>query len=188
MMNRQNVRNPLRRTSDRVERWSVRSLLAVMIFAVPAVSLRAGLAMYDSDMRTLHSQVAERHLVTAQLLSDATGVPTEAVDVRQGARVGWTEKDGRQGTGIARVEPGLTRGATVRLWVDRHGRVTDPPLSTGLVTATAWFVGLMAGAAVIAVCGGTWAVVRLILNRGRYRRWETDWKQVEARWSSRFIE
>lgn len=113
MMNRQNARNPLRRTSDRVEHWYVRSLLAVMVFAVPAVSLRAGLAMYDSDMRTMRSQAAERHPVTAQLLSDATGVPTEAVDGRQGARVGWTEKDGRQGTGIARVEPGLDRKSVV---------------------------------------------------------------------------
>ncbi|MFD4350840.1 hypothetical protein ACFWQ6_39260 [Streptomyces coelicoflavus] len=187
-MKRQNPRNPLRRFSDRIECWSVRCLLAVMVFVLPAVSLRAGFAMYDSDMRTLHSQLAERHQVTALLLSDGASVPNEAVDGRQGARVGWMENDGTRRTGTARVQPGLTRGTTVRLWVDRHGRVSDPPLSAGLATATAWFVGIIAGVAVIFMCWGMWAVVRLILNHGRYRQWEIDWKQAEAQWSSRFSE
>ncbi|WP_327426543.1 MULTISPECIES: Rv1733c family protein [unclassified Streptomyces] len=178
--------NPLRRTSDRIESWFFRFLMLVLALGLPVASLRAGLTTYESLMRTVQAQSAERHEVTARLTSDAEGAGKGAGGAMQSAQVRWTDRDGRERTGTAPVKPGATKGATARIWVDRQGTITDPPMSASNATATGWMVGGMTS---IAVVGGVLAAragMRQALDRRRYAQWGAEWDLVEPRWSERF--
>jgi hypothetical protein len=178
--------NPLRRTSDRVEAWCSGLLLLVLVLGLPVASVSAGLAAYESTMRTVQAQSAERHQTTARVTSALEAAPGSAADEKQTARVSWTGEDGRQRTGTARVPLDKTVGSTVRIWVDREGTVQDPPTSAGNATATGWLTG---GLTAVGVCAGFVTVrkgVRLALDRRRYAQWDAQWDRVEPLWSARF--
>lgn len=178
--------NPLRRTSDRIESWFFRFLMLVLALGLPVASLSAGLTAYESVKRTVQAESAERHEVTARLTSDAEGAGKGADGAMRSAHVRWTDRDGRERSGTALVKSGATKGATARIWVDRQGTITDPPMSASNATATGLMVGGMTS---IAVAGGVFAAragMRQVLDRRRYAQWAAEWDLVEPRWSERF--
>jgi hypothetical protein len=175
--------NPLRRTSDRVEAWFRRFLMLVLLLGLPVAALSAGLAAYESSMRTVEAQTAELHQVTARLAANAEGTNEVA---RQPARVRWTDGDGTVRTGTALVEPGTAKGATVRVWVDRNGSLTGPPLTELQARSNGWFVGGVTAVGVVAGCYAARGGMRRLLDRRRYARWDAEWDLVEPLWSARF--
>ncbi|MGW7404247.1 Rv1733c family protein [Streptomyces sp. NPDC054833] len=175
--------NPLRRTSDRFESWFGRVLMLVLVLGVPAAALGAGLTAYESSLRTVHAQVAERHEVAARVMSD---VPGDDSVSRQPARIRWTEPNGITRTGATFVEPETPKGATVRVWVNRDGDITGAPMNAVTAKANGWFVGVMAALGVVAGVYAVRAALRLALNRRRYAQWDTEWDLVEPLWSARF--
>ncbi|MDR6975964.1 hypothetical protein J2X68_002652 [Streptomyces sp. 3330] len=175
--------NSLRRGSDRIECWFRRVLLVLLVLGLPAAAIGAGVTAYEASMRTVRTQAAERHQVTARLTSS----------VRQGddwtkrpAQIRWTDTDGTVHTGAALVKPGTPKGAAVRVWVTKDGTVTTAPTSTLNATASGWLMGGMAAFGVAAASSAVWTGVRLVLDRRRYAQWDAEWEQVEPRWSARF--
>jgi hypothetical protein len=162
------------RPSDRFESWLRRLLLLVLVLGLPLVAYSAGTRVYASSMRTAQVQRAERHEITARLAEDLEHDNDAA---KQLARVRWTDENGGVRTGEALVKAGTDKGAPVRVWLDRDGKLTAPPMNT--LNAKASF-GLAMGC--YAVRSGT----RLLLDRGRYARWDADWDEVEPLWSARF--
>ncbi|MGW3151379.1 Rv1733c family protein [Streptomyces sp. NPDC001177] len=175
--------NPLRRTSDRFESWFGRVLMLVLLLGVPVAALSAGLTAYESSMRTVRAQIAERHEVAARVRSN---VPGDDHVSKQPARIRWTEQSGVARTGTALVEPGTPKGATVRVWVNRDGAITSAPMNSVAAKANGWFVGAMAALGVVAGVHAARAAMRLALARRRYARWDTEWDLVEPLWSQRF--
>jgi hypothetical protein len=161
-------------------------LLLVLALGLPAASVGAGLAAYESTMRTVQAQSTERHQITARVTSAPEAAPGSAADDKQTVRVGWTGKDGRQRTGTARVPLDRTAGSTVRIWVDRAETVQDPPMSAGNATATGWLTGGMTAVAVYTGFVAGRKGVRRALNRRRYAQWDAEWELVEPQWSTRF--
>lgn len=178
--------NPLRRTSDRVEAWCAGLLLLVLVLGLPLASVKAGLSAYESKMRTVQAQAAQRHQITARVTSAPRAASGSGADKRQTVRVGWTGKDGREHTGTARVPLDKTTGSTVRIWVDRKGTAQDPPLSAGHATAAGWLAGGLTASGVYVGFAAGRKGVRLALNRRRYARWDAEWELVEPSWSARF--
>ncbi|MFJ4621809.1 hypothetical protein [Streptomyces sp. NPDC088812] len=175
--------NPLRRTSDRFEAWFRRLLMFVLVLGLPAAAVGAGLTAYDSSMRTVRAQAAERQQVTARLTADAG---RDGDMASRPARVRWTDGHGVVRTGTAYVESGTHQGTAVRVWVDRHGAVTTAPTSPLDAKTTGWFVG---GMAAFGVAAGVYAAgigMRWVLDRRRYARWDAEWDLVEPSWSARF--
>lgn len=142
--------NPLRRPSDRIETWSFRFLMLVLVLGLPVASVSAGLTAYQSQMRTVHTQAAERHQVSARLTSRPRAAPGGSGGATLWAQVRWTERDGGQRTGTASVLEGQTVGSAVRIWVDRQGTVEPAPLSPKSATSTGWLVGGTTAVAVAA--------------------------------------
>ncbi|MFF1319521.1 hypothetical protein ACFVZZ_08805 [Streptomyces chartreusis] len=175
--------NPLRRTSDRIESWLFIFLMFVLFLGMPAAALGAGLTAYESSMRAVQTQSAQRHEVTARLTSDVKG---GAEDAKRQAPVRWTDGDGTVRTGTTLVEPGKPKGATVQVWVGRDGTLTEPPMSTLNAKATGWLVGGMVAAGVTASLFAARNGVRRVLDRRRYAQWEAEWVLVEPLWSARF--
>ncbi|WP_107288490.1 hypothetical protein [Streptomyces sp. NBRC 110611] len=181
--------NPLRRLSDRIERWLSALLLLVVIVGLPVASLPAGWAMYSSQMRAAHAQSVQRHQVTASLTEDASGgTRTVGADDRASAQVRWTEKDGTQRTGTALVAPGMDAGDTVRVWVDRDGGVTEAPMSPQSAVAMGWLTGGTTAVGVVTLAVAARGGLRLLLDRRRYAQWDAEWSLVEPLWSARFRE
>ncbi|MFD7443305.1 hypothetical protein [Streptomyces sp. NPDC059909] len=176
--------NPLRRASDSFESWFFRFLMLVLALGLPAASVSAGLAAYESSMRIVQVQSAERQEITARVVGPAEG--DGARDAAQRARVRWIGTDGKERSGLARVEAGTPRGAAVQVWVDRAGTLRTPPMTVDNATATGWLVGAMTA---VAVGTGVYAArvgMRLVLDRRRYAQWDAEWGLVEPGWSARF--
>ncbi|GAB2909344.1 hypothetical protein [Streptomyces heilongjiangensis] len=174
--------NPLRRTSDRFESWFRALLMLVLVLGLPVAAISAGRTAYESSMRTVETQSAQRHQVTARLMSTVK----EITGGREQAQVRWTDDQGRARTGTTLVKAGTAKGAAVRVWVDRDGGLTGPPMSGLNATTTGWFMGGMAALGV----GAGFYVVRAgmgrVLDRRRYARWAAEWERVEPVWSARF--
>lgn len=74
---------------------------------------------------------------------------------------------------------------SARIWVDRTGRLTGPPLSRDQMTGRA---DLAAGAAVGSLAAVLIAVgwlVRRSLDRRRLSGWDSEWLANGPRWSPR---
>jgi hypothetical protein len=157
--------------------------MLVLVLGLPVAALSAGLTAYESSMRTVQAQSAQRQEVTARLTSNGKGVTT---DGKQQARVRWTDDGGTVRTGTTLVKSGTPKGATVRVWVDRDGGLTTPPMSELNATTTGWFAGGMAAIGVGAGFYAARAGMRHVLDRRRYAQWDTEWDSVEPLWSARF--
>ncbi|MZF86002.1 hypothetical protein [Streptomyces sp. SID5643] len=175
--------NPLLRPSDRFETWIRRFLMLVLVFGLPVAALSAGLTAYESSMRTVRVQSAERQEATARLTSSVEGA---TADGKQQAQVRWTDDNGKVRTGTTLVKSGTPEGATVPVWLDREGTITSPPMTTLTATTNGWFVG---GMAAVGAVGGFFALrggTRRVLDRRRYAQWDAEWDLVEPLWSGRF--
>ncbi|MGV9452545.1 Rv1733c family protein [Streptomyces sp. NPDC003635] len=174
---------PLRRTSDRCESWVRGLLMLLLVLGLPVAAVSAGLAAYESSMHTVQAQSADRHEVTARLTSEVKGDPEEG---KRQAQVRWTDDNGTVRTGTTLVTAGTVKGAAVRVWVDREGTVTSPPMNELTAQTNGWFAG---GMAAIGVGAGVYAAragMRWVLDRRRYAQWDAEWDLVEPLWSARF--
>jgi hypothetical protein len=157
--------------------------MLVLVLGLPVAAFSAGLTAYESSMRTVQAQSAERQEATARLTSNIKGVTP---DGKQQAQVRWTDGNGTVRTGTTLVKSGTPKGATVQVWVDRDGSITGPPMSRLNATTTGWFVGGMAAIGVGAGFFAARAGVRRVLDRRRYAQWDAEWNLVEPLWSARF--
>lgn len=175
--------NPLIRPSDTLESWIRRFLMLVLVLGLPVAALSAGLTAYESSMRTVQAQSAERQEVTARLTSSVKGA---TADGKQQAQVRWTDDKGKVRTGTTLVKSGTPEGATVPVWLDREGTITSAPMTSLTATTNGWFVGGMAAVGAVsgfyALRGGT----RRVLDRRRHAQWDAEWDLVEPLWSARF--
>ncbi|MBU3865769.1 hypothetical protein KN815_17340 [Streptomyces sp. 4503] len=156
-------------------------LLFVLVIGLPTASLSAGLAAYRSEMHTVRVQAAERHQVTARLITDSEGTGA----ARQWAQVRWADRGGPKRTGLARAARGTPNGTIVRIWVDREGTVTEAPVRPADATATGWITGCVTAGAVFAMITNARAGLAHVLDRRRYARWGAEWDRLEPQWSGR---
>ncbi|WP_328835179.1 hypothetical protein [Streptomyces europaeiscabiei] len=98
--------NSLSRTSDRFEGWFRRVLTVVLVLGLPTAAVSAGLTAYEASMRTVRTQAAERHQVTAR---PTTGVKNDDDSAKQQVQVRWTDANGVVRTGTALVNRELPR-------------------------------------------------------------------------------
>ncbi|MGW6543726.1 Rv1733c family protein [Streptomyces massasporeus] len=175
--------NPLRRPSDRFEAWFHRLLTLVLLIGLPLAAVGAGLTAYESTMRTVHAQTAQRHEVTARLTSNVAG---DSEVTKEPAQVRWTEQNGTVRTGTTLVKPGTPQGSTLRIWVDRDGTITSAPANATTAWSNGFFVGGMAALGTFIGIHAVRAAVGRLLDRRRYARWDVEWDLVEPTWSARF--
>jgi hypothetical protein len=178
-------RNPLRRGSDRAETIVLGALLAVFLAAAPVAAHVAGSWAHASAVRDAQAQRASLHQVTATLSRAAPVLSSygSASDFAVEAR--WRAPDGRVRTGELLVTADLAAGHSTRIWVDRTGRLTGPPLSRDQMTGRVQLAaGVAVGGLAVVLIMAAW-LVRGGIDRRRMAAWDADWLANGPRWSPR---
>lgn len=169
-------RNPLVRTTDRVEALILVFAVAMSLIALP-IGAAVGTAVHDSRSRLYAEQVQTRRPVTATVTGDShprrnLDSPTVTVPARWFA--GGTERTGD-------VSAPLTAkiGDDIEIWVDDQGLPVARPLNTARDDALAIAVATWWGVSLVAVA--LFARARVTLDRLRYDRWQQSFDRLVER-------
>jgi hypothetical protein len=177
-------RNPLRRTSDRVETCVLAGLFAAAVAAAPFAAHAASGAAYSAALRARQEQLATRHQVRAVLTQRAgASVNPYTLTSEVPVRATWTSVTGARRAGQVMAEPGTPRGASVTIWTDAAGNLTSPPLlpSQAAGQGDLAALGAITGIGLLYACEA--AVVRHVLYRRRMAAWDADWAVTAKTWN-----
>lgn len=180
-------RNPLRRTSDRVEAAILAAALVVFLAGAPLLAVFAWHWAGTAALRVQQHQQSSWHQVSAVLLAS----PRPIVDIGYGGVVGsevrarWTAPDGTVRTGEVPGPAGARVGSTVRVWVDQSGALTGPPLRAEQATGQAVLAGVLAPCVLGAVLICAVSLGVYVLDRRRLASWAAEWRTTGPRWNSR---
>jgi len=179
-------RNPLRRTSDRVETCLLAGLFAVLAALAPFAAQFASHAAYAGALRAQHAQLATRHLVRAeitQVVPDPNSAYTLNTD--EAADATWTSATGTRDAGQVLAPDGSRKGSVIAIWTDAAGNLVSPPLLTSQVSGDGQLAAFGAVTGLGAAYLGAAAAARLVLNRRRMAAWDADWLVTAQAWNRR---
>ncbi len=175
-------RNPLRRTTDRVEAIVAGGLVVAFLAGAPLAAVAARHAVCSAGSRAAQAQQATWRLVPAVLAAAAPAPGFHQYQVT--AQASWTAPDGTRHTGAIPAAPGTRAGHVVMVWVDAAGRLTGhPPLQLPQVRSQAALATALTPLAVgfILLCAGLLA--HAVLGRRRLAAWDADWQVTEPQWT-----
>jgi hypothetical protein len=164
-------RDPLVRTTDRIEALVFVLALVVSLLAAP-IAAAVGTAVYDSRRHIYAEQAHTRHTVAATV----TDVPTPQQILRTGTTTvsaRWTAA-GAEHTGTVKAQPPVNTGDTVEIWVDSNGAQVTAPTPTTRTAVEAAMGALVIWICVAATAATVFTVTRAVCDRIRFSRWQHD--------------
>jgi hypothetical protein len=174
-------RNPLRRTSDRVETLILAGLLAVLLGGGPFAAAAGGGFAHDLAVRVQRAQFASERQVIAVTTQPAPleirGIGLIYAEVP----AHWTAPDGTAVRGQVPVFIGTPAGAREPVWTTMNGKLAAPPLLESDVSSIETLGQLAAAAALITAFLVSWLLARRELDRRRYAAWDADWQAIDPR-------
>ena len=162
-------RNPLVRTSDRIEVAVIALAVAVSLAAMP-VAGAIGTAVHDAQSRAYSAEQQNRHRVVATATEDSAASPRGTVPVAQ-AR--WPVGD-VENAGSFQWNYPVKDGESIDIWVDRQGRQVGPPAPSWQAGADAVIAAVGIWLSVTAAAALLVALVRRCLKRARNAGWNRD--------------
>ncbi|MEO3761674.1 hypothetical protein ABGB19_25770 [Mycobacterium sp. B14F4] len=162
-------RNPLVRTTDRIEALAMAMAVAACLIAVPVAAALAT-AIHDERGRAYATQLEDLERVVATATRDSVPLPRSQVTVVE-AR--WQYGGVQRAERFQWTEP-VRAGQTIDVWVHPDGRRAaqmDPWWRAGVEAAVAGISFWLAVAATAALMVG---LARPCLRRVRYAAWERD--------------
>jgi hypothetical protein len=163
-------RNPLVRTSDRVEAVIWALTIVVSLLAIP-MAAAIGTAVYDSSRHAYAEQALTRHIVTATVTDDDAPKISRTDTITVQAR--WVAA-GTAHTGAVQAPSTTQAGDHVQIWVDDDGSPAEEPAATARAATEA---ATAAVALVIGAVGLTtilFSATRIMLDRIRATGWQRD--------------
>ena len=167
------ARNPLVRTSDRIEVAVMALAVAVSLVAMP-VALAIGTAVHDEHARAYTAEQHDRHRIVATT-DDSASSPMRGVG--GGGVAAWQARSqvgDVENAGAFIWNSPAKDGSSIDIWVDGHGRQVGPPTPSwqagadAVVTAVGIWLSVSATAALLV------ALVRRCLKHARYAGWNRD--------------
>ena len=161
-------RNPLVRTSDRIEVAVMALAVTVSLFSVP-VAGAIGTAVHDNRAHVYAAEQQDRHRVAATATADSPVSPRGSVAVQARWQFGDVEN-----AGALMSDAPVKQGSSVDIWVDGKGRHVSAPAPSwqagvdAIGAAVAFWLAVTAAAALLV------ALVRRGLKRARYAGWNRD--------------
>jgi hypothetical protein len=182
MRGRRLDRNPLRRTSDRVETVVLAGLTAAFLVAAPFAVQAAGSLTHEGARHLQQTQLATRSHVIATTLEamPPDGQSRGAIFAIPAVEASWGTRDGRTVFGEIPVFYGTPAGAKERVWTTASGKLADPPLTNGQVASLTTVARVFAAIIAAALLALTLALARKVLDRRRYAAWDADWQATDS--------
>jgi hypothetical protein len=187
LLGRRLDRNPLRRASDRVETVVLVILATTFLAAAPFAAQAVGAWAKGTTHQVQIAQEASLRQVPAVVLKVTLaplGVGGYAA-FQSEAQARWTAPSGKVLTGQVLVTPGTAVGATVRVWVNHDGQVTNPPLQDSQVTGQGAFDAALSVVALGVFFIGVGALTHRALDKRRMAAWDAEWQATGPRWTTR---
>lgn len=161
-------RNPLLRSSDRIEALAMAVAVMVSLLAVP-IAAAVGTAVHDSRRDIYAQQHHTRHLVTATITDDGAAQNISRTTVTMQAR--WSAA-GAEHTGAVTAQSATKPGDHLAIWIDNNGALTDEPTPTTRAGVDAVWAALFMWAGVTAAAAILLAGTRTVFDRIRAVRWQ----------------
>jgi hypothetical protein len=162
-------RNPLVRTSDRLDVAVMALAIAVSLAVVPFAGA-IGTAIHDEHAQTYAAERQDRHRVAAPATDESAQSPKGPDAVMQ-ARI---KAGDVENAGAYTWNSPLKDGANTDIWVDGNGRRVGPPPPTWQAGVDAVVAAVGSWLSVIAVAAVLVALVRRGLNHARHAGWNRD--------------
>ncbi|TQL24130.1 hypothetical protein [Streptomyces sp. SLBN-134] len=180
--------NPLRRRTDTLQAWFGLGVLVAVLAVAPVAAVLVGDAARGHYEDTARHQNQTRHQTDATLTRDAPRHPEPGSDEEKKTRypvdVHVVTRDGRVRTTRTEVQPGLTAGNTVRIWVTADGEASAPPLTRKEVRSRAMGWALLAAIGVALTGAAAHALTGLALRRRNLDEWDIAWAETAPRWTT----
>jgi hypothetical protein len=177
-------RNPLRRTSDRVEAFIFGGLIVVAAVGAPVGASVAGDWAHGQAARAAEVQRQTRHQVQAVLTepphASAGGFSMNSTAPAQAL---WIAPNGVWRKGPITVPADSAKGTAITVWTDQAGDVTSAPLTPAQVADQGTFATLATVALVLVGCLLTALATRVLVNRHRMAAWTAGWAVTAPRWN-----
>ncbi len=170
-------RSPLARDVDRAEAMLTWSVLVLWMLSLPLLAVIG--SVYSADLRDrVVDEQRSSVQVDAVLVKDAGFVLTTAGSAGLGvtAEATWVGRDGEAATGSIEVAPGARAGDHVTIWLDRTGQVVPMPMKASEVGVQAVLMVVFGWISFGLLLAAAWWLVRLRLDRQRWRAWAQEWE------------
>lgn len=162
-------RNPLLRTSDRIETVVLLLAVAVSLIVVP-IAGTIGTAVYDARGRVYAEEAHSRYPVTATVVGESTAAVRENMAATV-VQIRWRTEGGEHTDAFA-LDHAVKTGDLINIWVNGQGNRVRPPTPTSQAGVEGALAGVMVWLGVVVAVSTLFATVRLWLNRLRYAGWD----------------
>jgi hypothetical protein len=177
--------NPLRRRSDLIAAWLLPAAIAVFLILSTVAVLVIGSVLRTDNAAAWryanqHWQQVRGRLTASAPGPDQTDNGANAWTVPAPANWTW---DGRRHAGTVPAIAGSTVNTPVTVWLDHKGRVQTPPMTATQLGSRVLETRIVVLAMLALLLTFGTAAANSALERRRVRSWETEWIQVEPKWS-----
>ncbi|GBE66005.1 membrane protein [Mycobacterium sp. MFM001] len=168
-------RNPLVRTSDRIEALVLVLAVAVSVLAIP-VAAAVGTVVHDARSQVYAEQAQDRRLVSGVVIDTSVATkPPRKPGKTIAVKARWFA-NGAERTGVVAAERAVKPGDAIDIWVRHDGSPAGPPTRTAVDEAVA--AALAIWWCVVLVAVGLFAGTRTVLDRVRYAQWQRDFDKL----------
>jgi hypothetical protein len=169
-LRRLSARNPLVRTSDRIEAAAMLLVFVVALLATP-VAGALGTATYDNLTDRFAADRLNRQEVTATATDDSILAP-RAYEEPFLTPIRW-QFAGNDYTEEVRTYR-MKAGEQLTIWIDTEGNRTKKPLTDENAATEAVVTAFGLWFATVGVAAAAWTILRIRLNRLRYAGWDRE--------------
>jgi hypothetical protein len=164
-------RNPLVRTSDRIE-TAVAALAVVLVVLATACAGVFGTIIHDNQSQKYLQQAQTRHAVVATAIDDSeSAVAPETTAFTVHAR--W-RFNGIHHTDLLGWTSAVKAGEPLHIWVDEQGNRVEGPSPVERATVDALSAAVIGWLIVVAAAAQVLLAVRAHARRMRNAQWERD--------------
>lgn len=164
-------RNPLIRTSDRIE-TAVVTLAVILVVIATACAGVLGTIIHDNQTQKYLEQARTRHAVVAMAIDDSQpAVPPETTAFTVQAR--W-RLNGIDHTDLLGWNSSAKAGEPLQIWVDDNGQRVEQPSPVERAAVDALSAAVIGWLIVVAAAAQVVVLVRAHATRIRNAQWERD--------------
>ncbi|HET6735824.1 MAG TPA: hypothetical protein VFH65_24455 [Mycobacterium sp.] len=164
-------RDPLVRTSDRVEALMLVLAVAVSLLCAP-IAAAVGTAVYYANRQLYAEQAQNRRSLPATVTGDpASQQVLRTITFTAPAR--WSMA-GAEHAGTVKASSTAKTGDSIEIWVDHNGSPVPAPTPTTRAGVDAVVAAVAIWVTVIAAGATLFAITRAVCDRIRFTAWQHD--------------